>query len=764
MTDPLTALRTTLADRYRVERKIAAGGMATVYLAHDLRHSRSVALKVLDREIMSSLATERFLAEIKTTARLHHPHILQLHDSGDAAGYLFFVMPLVEGESLRDRLDVEPRLPVDEALRIACEVGDGLAYAHARGIIHRDIKPANIMLASGHALVADFGIARAMSTTGEFSVTLAGQTLGTVAYMSPEQSVGDDTIDARSDIYSLACVLYEMLAGEPPFFGGGARDIIRRRMTTVPAGVRTKRPDVPRRIEAALQRAMAVDPADRFATVEELVAALSAGNAPADDDASKTLAVLPFANVSADAEGEAFSDGISDEILGAMVRVRGLRVIARTSSFAFKGKDVDVREIGRRLGAGLVLEGSVRKSGAQLRITAQLIDTMAGTHLWSERYDREMKDVFDVQDDITAAIRDALSARVLGLGQLGRPAEPQIDPETYELFLRGKFLIAKPPDGMKRGMEYLQQVVQRAPLYAPAYGELAGAHGVLTFWGALAPRVGWPQVRALAQRALELDPSLAGAYVELGSLALYFEYNWKEALRLFERALALAPTHALCLAHLAFLRSSLNQPDEGVRLAVRAVSLDPLNPRIRFTNAYVHYLVREYEQSVALCDQMIELDPSFSEAHRIKGQSLLALGRLDEAMPSLENAVRLSSRNPYPLCVLARLHGAAGRLDEARAILRELIDRSATEPVPPAALALGHLGVGDRDAFFTWIERAYEARNHWLISLRAGADFDPVRGDPRFQALLDRVGVPDPGAVAAPPFSLGLSGSNAVVQ
>jgi TolB-like protein len=399
-------LQDALSDRYRIEHTLGRGGMATVFLAEDLKHGRRVAIKVLDPEVAAAIGAERFLGEIATVARLTHPHILPLHDSGVADGLLYYVMPYVEGESLRDRLAREKQLPLEDALRIAREVADALDYAHRRGIVHRDIKPENILLDEQHATVADFGVARAIAAVGDEKLTRTGATIGTPSYMSPEQVAGG-SVDARTDVYALGCVLYEMLAGQAPFTGPTAESIAFQHLNAAPPRVTLLRPSVPGQVEQVITKALAKTPADRFATGVEFVDAASllgdltsvrsqrfAPKLASSRRGPSSVAVLPFVDMSPAKDQEYLGDGIAEELINALVRVQNLRVVARTSAFAFKGANVDVREIGHKLNVDTVLEGSVRTLGNRLRVTAQLISVADGFHLWSERFDRELVDVF----------------------------------------------------------------------------------------------------------------------------------------------------------------------------------------------------------------------------------------------------------------------------------------------------------------------------------------------------------------------------------
>ena len=414
MLDLLDSLRSALETRYTIEREIGHGGMAVVYGAHDLRHDRHVALKVLQPGFSARLGAERFLREIKVAARLHHPHLLPLYDSGDAGGLLYYVMPCVDGGSLRDLLTREGRLAPAHALRLAREVADALDYAHRQRVIHRDIKPENILLEEGHAIVADFGVARAVSAAAESAPTQSGLLAGTPAYMSPEQADESVTLDGRSDIYSLGCVLYEMLAGHPPFPSISPIAQIARRLTETAPALGTAGIAAPAPLEHLLARMLARLPADRIQSAAELASRL--GNLERELEQGAVIpleppprriaamAVLPFVNVSSDPENEYFSDGITEELIIALGRTAGLRVVSRASAFTFKGKDVDVREVGRRLGVGTVLEGSVRRAGNRVRVSAQLVNASDGYQLWADSYERTLADVFALQEELTQAI------------------------------------------------------------------------------------------------------------------------------------------------------------------------------------------------------------------------------------------------------------------------------------------------------------------------------------------------------------------------
>src|SRR5438552_3938513 len=503
--------------------------MATVFLAVDLKHQRSVAIKVLHPELATSLGVERFLREITTAAGLNHPHILALYDSGQAEDLLYYVMPYIEGETLRGRLQREGQLSIADTIRITSEIAEALGYAHSRGVVHRDIKPENIMFSAGRALVADFGIARALTAATLEPLTAAGAIVGTPAYMSPEKATGSGQLDGRSDIYSRACVVYEMLTGSVPFTGLTAQAVMARHSVDIAPPIRSVRPTVTDALERAVLTALAKAPADRFATAAQFVAALTAREeATTEGEGGESIAVLPFANLSGDPEFEYFSEGIAEEIINALTQLPGLHVAARTSSFAFRGPAIDLTEVGAKLKVATVLEGSVRKAGNRLRIGAQLVKVGDGYHLWSERYDREMTDVFAIQDEISRAIATRLQVTLGGEGgRLVRPATGNLD--AYHLYLKGRYYLAQRGLGLKKALECFDQALALDPQYALAYAGLADACTVLAQYGLAPPNVLRPRARAAVQKALHLAPDLAEVYCASGALGFICDWDWPRA-------------------------------------------------------------------------------------------------------------------------------------------------------------------------------------------------------------------------------------------
>ncbi len=435
MTDQLDRLKTDLSDRYAIERELGRGGMAAVYLAEDLKHHRPVAVKVLDPELARALGAERFLREVEITANLNHPHILPLHDSGMAGEFLYYVMPYVEGETLRDRMTREGQLPLDDALQITREVAAALSYAHSHDVIHRDIKPENILLSAGEAVVADFGIARAIAEAGGDHLTETGVSIGTPAYLSPEQASGVRKIDGRSDIYALGCVLYEMLAGEPPYTAPTTQALIAKKLSEATPRISVVRETVPSGIEVALQQALAKTPADRFATAADFVEALG-GRPVVSEHERRALLVLPFENLSPDPDNEYFVDGLTEELITDLSQIGGLRVVSRTSTMTYKGARLSIPSIAREMGVQYALEGTVRKAGNNIRITAQLIDTSCDGHVWAGKFSGTLDDVFDIQEKVSREIVDALKVKLTPEEDRRIAARPIGNVEAYIGYLR----------------------------------------------------------------------------------------------------------------------------------------------------------------------------------------------------------------------------------------------------------------------------------------------------------------------------------------
>ena len=734
--DQPTRIIDFLGDRYRIERELGRGGMATVYLADDGKHHRKVAIKVLHPELAATLGTDRFLQEIETAARLNHPHILPLYESGTAGDLLYYVMPFVRGESLRQKLIRDGRLGVGEAVSITRQVAAALSFAHAEGVLHRDIKPENILLHEGEAMVADFGIALAMRRATRDRLTATGMLVGTPEYMSPEQAVGEPSLDARSDVYSLACVLYEMLVGEPPHTGQTAQAMIAKRLTTPAPFVRRFRSDVPPRIERALAKALAVDAADRFPSAAALAEALLDGDATAPPR-SPTVAVLPFLNLSADPENEYFADGITEDVIAQLSKIRALKVISRTSVMQFKKHEQSLHEIGSILGATTILEGSVRRAANRVRIVGQLIEADTDQHLWTETYDRDLTDIFAIQTDVAVQIAAALRAELTRDERTRIGKEPTASLEAYQLYLRGRHrYIRFTATGLREGIEYFERAIAVDANYAMAYVGLALAYSELAETGAMPSVVARQRSKEAASRALALDPELGEAHCALAVARFMGDYDWGGAEQAFRRSLELTPGNADTYDLYGRLCSALCRFDEAITLQTRAYELDPLAHRNDMATALLRAGLHEDARRAAA--RSIDGDPS-ARGYATLAWTFARQGQYAVALQHLRTAVSLSPDATLWLAQLGQVHAMAGQPDEARAILRRLEEARADRYVSPYHFAYVHTGLGEHDRAIDYLERAYEDRAGAVYGIKGSFLFTPLHGHPRFTALLRKM-------------------------
>jgi serine/threonine-protein kinase len=732
----LNRLAGALAARYRIEREAGHGGMAVVFLARDLRHDRPVAIKVLRPELAGVLGPERFLREIQVAARLTHPHILPMLDSGEADGLLYYTMPFVEGETLRQRLDREKQLSLEDTLRIAREVANALDHAHRQGVVHRDVKPENILFTAGHAVVADFGIAHALEIAGGETLTTTGAVLGTPSYLSPEQAAGDRALGPRSDQYALGCVVYEMLAGQPPFTGPTFERMIHQHLIESPPEITRFRPAVPVEVAAALQRALAKTPADRFATTAAFAEALSM---PAAGEAgARSVAVLPFLNLSADPENEYFADGITEDVIAQLSKVRALKVVSRTSVMPFKGREQGLREIAARLRVATLLEGSVRRAGDRVRIVAQLIDTATDQHLWAETYDRKLTDIFAIQTEVALHIAAALKAELSPdeRARLGRP--PTSDVLAYQLYLQGRFqLIRFTDEGLRTAIEYFERALQRDPTLAQAYVGIAMAFTELGESGLRDGDEAYPRARAAAERALALDADLGDAHCTMGWYKMVHEFDWAGAEAEAKRALELSPNSADAYDLYGRLCESLERHEEGIAMYRRAQELDPMAHRVDLATALLR--AGRAEDALAAARHALEVDPEYARAHSTLCWVLLAVGRQAEGLAELERAVALAPDAPIWQAQLAQAYAQSGREETARQMLRDLEEQSRSRYVSPYHLAYVYTGLGQQGRAMDCLEQAYEQRAGAVYGIKGSFLFAPLRPNPRFQALLRRM-------------------------
>jgi len=738
------SLRAALADRYALEREVGRGGMATVYLARDVKHERPVAVKVLSPTLAGQCCEpDRFVREIHIAARLVHPAIIPLHDSGQADGLLYYVMPYLAGETLRDRLRREGPLPVAEVLRLARSLAAALDYAHRQGVVHRDIKPENVLLHEGQAMLADFGVAWAISEAGRpDQQTEGGLAVGTPDYMSPEQASADRQLDGRSDQYSLACVVYELLAGVPPFTGTTPRAVMAQHISERPRPLRALRPDVPAALDAGLGRALAKNPAERFATCTELTEALAAPDAAVAAIAGRNVAVavLPFVNVGSDPDAEYLSDGLTEELIHALSQVDGLRVASRTSVFAYKDAKQDVRAIGALLGVTAVLEGSVRQSGKRLRVTARLTSVADGRGLWAERFDRELADVFAIEDEIAQTIVRTLRATLLGPVGDVMPRRYTENVRAHGLYLKGRFAWNKrSAEGVAEAIAYFEQALAEDPNYAPAWAGLSDAHALHVDYQGTPVFEGYERAREFARRALAIDEGLAEAHCSLGWVLFIHDWDWGGAHEHFQRAIELNPTYATAHQWYAFPLLALGRLSEALAEARLAQELDPASVAIRRAVGWAYYYARRYDEAAEHLRRAAALNPTSEETRRVSGLVALARGEWGEAEAAFREALSLSPTSAYSAGGLGAALARAGRTAEARAILADLAARQAQRYVAPVPFAIVHVALGEVDAAFADITRAHVERRGWMAYLRVDPLLDPLRGDPRFAEWLRRM-------------------------
>jgi eukaryotic-like serine/threonine-protein kinase len=741
MADQSERVRASLAGRYTIERELGRGGMATVYLATDVKHQRKVAIKVLRPALAAALGADRFLREIEIAARLSHPHILPLYDSGEVGGVLFYVMPYIKGESLRHRLQRERQLAIDEAIGITRQVAAALDHAHAQGLIHRDIKPENILLHEGEAMVADFGIALAINAAAGERLTETGVFVGTTEYMSPEQATGDLTLDARSDVYSLGCVLYEMLAGEPPYTGPTAQAQIAKRLVDPVPAVRRLRAAVPAGVERALGKALARVPADRFTSAGAFAEALVRPDVVQPEP--RSVAVLPFLNLSADPENEYFVDGVTEDVIAHLSKIRALKVISRTSVMPFRKRDQGLREIATRLGVETLLEGSVRRVGQRVRIVAQLIDAESDRHLWAETYDRELTDIFAIQSDVALHIAAALETGLSPDERTRIGKAPTNDLEAYHLYLKGRHCALRyTEEGIRQAHEHYELAVAKDATYALAYvGTAFGyvqiglGHGA----GLLSSDDAYRLAGEAVAKALRLDGSLADAHSLLGFLKVTVDFDWTGAEREFKLALDLNPSSAIAYGMYALALSAQERYDEAITMQQRAKELDPLAPVISSDLASTLLRAGRHDEAAQEAKRLLAVEPRFPMGHSTLGWAYLNLGSRDEGFAELERAVALSPGNTIFLAQLGEAYALAGRVQEARDVLRQLEELSRQRYVSPYHMAYVYTGLGEREQAMDLLERAYEARAGGIYGIKGSFLFTPLRSHPRFAALLKRM-------------------------
>jgi serine/threonine protein kinase/tetratricopeptide (TPR) repeat protein len=707
---------------YQLVTFIGAGGMGEVYKATDTRLGRPVAIKTIHPAHM-----ERFEREARAIAALNHPHICTLYDIGSD----YLVMEYVEGQPLSGPL------PVADAVRTALEIADALEAAHRAGVIHRDLKPANILVTSAGVKLLDFGLAKMIAAQlpdDTVTASQGGMILGTVAYMSPERLEGNPT-DERSDIFSFGLVIYELLGGRRAFGGPTAASTMGAILHKDPPPL-----DTPPQLEQIVMRALRKAPADRFQTVSEMKAALLAAQAAGDWSHAQSIAVLPFANLTGGSESEYFSDGLAEDIINALTQVPGLRVVARTSAFAFKGKNEDARRIGEALGVAYILEGSVRRSDTRVRIAAQLIGVSDGSNLWSDRFDRQMIDIFAIQDEISQAIVEVLKVKLARPGQRMVPRRTS-EPAAYQAYLEGRYYFQQyTPTSLARCCQFYERAIELDPAYAAPHAGLAEAYLYRTNYESTPVREVVPKALAAAERAIELDPNGAEGYVARGFVRGTCQFQWEAAGADFVRALELNPESPL--AHYrrgAWYLMPLGRMEETLAEARRSVKLDPLSPLYRGVEVMALNLAGHDQETVERGRTLIEMFPLSFFTCLVAGLAMAGSGALSDAESALEQGLRVDPDSPWIMAVLAGVYARQGNSDQLAALRARISALQKKQWVASVVPGLVEAAAGNLDRAFELLEQAATEQLFWTIFLVRAPLFAKLLAGPKYDALLRKM-------------------------
>jgi len=736
---------------FEIEQVIGQGGMGVVYLARDVILGRPVAVKCLPPELLADRTIHsRLEREARLLALLSHPNIAAIHERIDEAkGTTYLILEYVPGPTLADRI-AGGSLGLEETLSIACQTAGALAAAHEHGIIHRDLKPANIKITpEGDVKVLDFGLAKAFQearSQGQHStITEPGRVIGTPAYMSPEQTAGDP-VDHRTDIWSLGVVVYEMLTGTLPFQGATQQALTHSILQAEPKRLTHLRRDAPMDLERMLTRMMQKDRLQRPESMKTVVEELEAVRRDTMTDASTSnrppsIAVLPFVNMSADPDQEYFCDGMAEELINALTQIRDLRVIARTSAFSYKGHDVNVRDIGRELDVAAILEGSVRKAGNRLRITAQLVDTSGGHHLWSERYDRDMDDVFAIQDEITLAIVDKLKPRLLGETRAQVARRQTVELDVYNLYLKGLYFRGKSTEeAARRAIECFGQAIERDPTYALAYAGLAVAYALLPIYCHVPAKEVIPRATEVALRALQIDEALSEAHAALGFIRTWYDWEWAGAQKSFQRAIKLNPGYAKAHHWYAYSLLFEGPLEPALSEMEKALDVDPVSVVANRDLSMICFWAGQHDRALDVGRRTVELDPLAMFVHLDLGTAYLGKSLYREALAEFQKEKEASGEShAWPEVFSAYVHVQMGQLQKAQEEHGKLLDRSRRQYVSPFLLACSHFLLGQDDEGFRLTDQAYEEHDPWLCYVRLTPLLDRVRSDPRYGALLQKM-------------------------
>ncbi|HUQ83088.1 MAG TPA: protein kinase [Gemmatimonadaceae bacterium] len=749
-------LQATLGPSFAIERQLDGGGMSNVYLVADAALSRRIVVKMLPPNPTARVDSERFRREIQIVAGLQHPCIVPVLTTGFVDDSPYYAMPFVAGESLRAKLSTGQLLPLARATRILRDVASAITHAHEHGVAHRDLKPDNVLLSSGYAVVTDFGIAKAVSSARaelDVELTSRGMTVGTPAYMAPEQAAADPAADHRVDVYALGIMAYEILTGQRPFVGRTAQELLVAHITKAPTPITDRRLDLPARLASLVMRCLAKAPEDRPSaseTVELLdgiASALGAGtgtptsSTPVSSTAAlPSIAVLPFVNLTGNADNDYLADGIAEEILNTLARLRTMHVAARSSSFAFRGPSTDLKAVGERLGVQHVLEGSVRKSRNRLRVTVQLADVNTGFQLWSERYDREAADVFDVEDEIAASVVDTLKVTLLKTP--GSPLRPRHTSslEAYELYLRGRHMWFQ-VGAIEHALDLFEKALAIDPNFALAHAGVADVFIVAALFEHMPPAEAFPLARIAAERARALDDTLPEVYATLGAISLFHDWDFAEARTLLERGIALNPSNVSAYTWLAMYHALRGDADIALDWARRAITVDPLAAPASYIELFALYSSQRFEEAIEVARRVLLLNPGYAEGHRTLGAALIATGQTKAGLDALRHAAELPGPTAWTIAYLATARAELGDIEEAERLLAELEQRRNDQWMSAMTFGVIYAALGRMDEALAAVEQSYEERAVWIVSMGVEPAWNSVRGHPRFEAVLAKLGI-----------------------
>jgi len=761
---------TTLAH-YEIRSQIGKGGMGEVYLAQDTKLDRRVALKILSPEFAEDKdRMNRFILEARSASALNHPNIITIYEIGEANGLHFIATEYIEGETLLTKLK-EESLSLQSTLEIALQIASALDAAHQAGIVHRDIKPDNVMVRrDGIVKVLDFGIAKLTAAdTGEIDhegetlvqvKTRVGMILGTVAYMSPEQARGTAT-DARTDIWSFGCVLYEMLTRQQPFRGETMTDVLANVINREPAPVRAQRQDTPAELERIINRTVRKNREERYQSARELVDELKQLQTRMLVDAElirtgeaeylgqtqpagslNSIAVLAFANISAEKENEYFSEGLTEEIIMNLSKLHSLKVVARGATMRYVKEGKTHRQAADDLGVQYLLEGSVRRQGKDLRITAQLIDAMHDVYLWAETYRGTIEDIFDIQEKVAGEIVQALQLRLSSDEKQILKKRFTRNTEAYQLYLQGRFFWnRRSEDGIQTAIKYFEAAIEKDPRYALAWAGIADSYSVLGEYGNIPRRELYPKAEAAVFKALEIDDRLAEVHTSYASLLMLSKWDWANSEREFKLALELNPNYATAPHWYSQWFWSMGRLDEALRMISLAAELDPVSQAILKDKGLAFYYDRQYDNAIEMAQKTLELDPNYAAAHRLLSLAYQGKEMFDDAIAENQKWGSITGNKIETTLALAQIHAVAEQVEAARKLV-EVVGR---DPLvidqAYRGLALVHAALGENDFAFECLEKGYERREESVLSLKVDPKVDPLRSDPRFTALLKRIGV-----------------------